>query len=57
MMLPPPASIILGTAYLVVSIMLFRFTSSTLSHTLSSTSVGVPGPVMPTLLNRTCSAP
>ena len=37
--------------------MLLRLTSSTLSQTLSSTSVGDPGPVMPTLLNRICRAP
>ena len=57
---PPPASIIVGRAYLHVSIMLLRLTSIIRSHPSSSTSRTVPGlpiPLMPTLLNKMFRCP
>ena len=57
MMEPPPASIIRGMACLLVSIIDFRFTSSTRSHRSSSTSTTLPLPRIPTLLNRMFTPP
>ena len=54
---PPPASIICGMAYLLVSITLLRLTSITESQKSSSTSVTEPGPLMPTLLISTLMLP
>ena len=54
---PPPFAFILGSAYLVHSMVVVRLASITLCQSSRVTVSGVPGAPMPTLLCRMSSRP